>query len=418
MKFVLFSIGTRGDIEPFLAVAELLKNEGHRVICSFPAQFKNLADEAEIEFFPLSKEFLELVDGDDAKMAMGGKISFLKKLGAYIRLYKLSENVNKDLVLQQEELVAIENPDKIIYGGKAIYPVLWGIKNPGRAVFLSPVPYLTLYTKEHPHIGFKGNHGPMFNKFTYAIANYGLIKHIVSTSNRAGIKIQAGGKAIKKELQTRNAMYMLSSAIFPRPDYWPPEAKVLGYRERNKKQNWNPGEELTAFLQNHTKVLLITFGSMTNPDPEEKSSIIIRILQKHNIPAIINTSSGGLIKPADYDSKLIHFVENIPYDWIFPRVYGVIHHGGSGTTQTALKYGCASMIIPHIIDQFLWNDFVSESGAGPSGPPINKLTEKNFEEGLLALYKDESYKKTATELGKKIRAENRDAELMELLTGS
>lgn len=415
MKIVLFSIGSRGDIEPFLALGELLKSKGHQVICSFPENFRSLAIDTALEFFPLSEEFLELIEGDEAKMAMGGK--GLKKIGAMIRLYKLSKGVNKELVIQQKELIDKEQPDRILYGGKAIYPLIWGLSHPGRSIFISPVPCLTLYTKEHPHIGFKGKHGPAFNKLTYTLANLGLTKHVISTMKRAGLHLGVNGREIKRELHTRKTIYLVSSTIFPRPDYWPPNARVLGYYERNKKDIWTPDAELLTFLKTHKKVLLITFGSMTNPEPEEKTSVILKSLRKHNIPAIVNTSSGGLTKPKTYDNKLIHFVERIPYDWIFPRIYGVIHHGGSGTTQTALKYGCASLVIPHIIDQFMWNTFVDDLGAGPFGVAINKLTEKNFEPKLLDLFQKESYKTKALELSEKMSKEDWEAELLEMITG-
>jgi UDP:flavonoid glycosyltransferase YjiC (YdhE family) len=50
MKIILLSIGTRGDMEPFLAIGELLKERGHQVICAFPGQFRELAEDSEMEF--------------------------------------------------------------------------------------------------------------------------------------------------------------------------------------------------------------------------------------------------------------------------------------------------------------------------------------------------------------------------------
>jgi sterol 3beta-glucosyltransferase len=415
MKIILFSIGSRGDIEPFLAVGELLKGEGHQVICSFPEQFRSLADDSGLDFSPLSKDFIELIEGDDAKLAMGGKVSLVKKVGAYIRLYRKSEGVNQELVLQEKELVERERPDRIIYGAKAIYPLVWGMIHPGRSIFLSPVPCLTLYTREHPHVGFKGRHGPLFNRFTYILANFGLIRHVVSTMKRAGIRVK--GSEIRNELYTRKMIYLVSSTIFPRPDYWPSNATVLGYHERNSRDDWTPGTELLDFLNTHEKVLFITFGSMTNPEPEQTTSVILESLQKHRIPAIINTASGGLTEPETYDHELIRFVDRIPYHWILPRVYGVVHHGGSGTTQLALKHGCASLVIPHVIDQFMWNTFVDDSGAGPSGVPMRKLTEERFGAKLLDLYQNESYKTKALELSDTMNREDREAELLEAITG-
>ena len=93
-------------------------------------------------------------------------------------------------------------------------------------------------------------------------------------------------------------------------------------------------------------------------------------------PAIINTADGGLIKPDKFNSELIYFVSQIPYNWIFPKMYAVIHHGGAGTTHLAIKYGCAAMIIPHIVDQFVWDKMISDLGVGPKGIKINRINSK------------------------------------------
>ena len=132
-------------------------------------------------------------------------------------------------------------------------------------------------------------------------------------------------------------------------------------------------------------------------------------------PAIINTASGGLIKPDNFDTGLIHFVSRIPYTWIFPRVYGVIHHGGSGTTHLALKYGCATMIIPHIIDQFVWNKIVSDTGAGPKGIDIGKIDTKNLESKILDLMNNDDYKKKAGQIRDQMNKEDLKEKLYNLI---
>ena len=86
-------------------------------------------------------------------------------------------------------------------------------------------------------------------------------------------------------------------------------------------------------------------------------------------------------------------MQQIPNDRIFPKIYGVIHHGGSGTTHLGLKYGCQTMIIPHILDQFVWDTIVSELGAGPGGVKIGKMNHRNLEPRILDLFNSEAYKR-------------------------
>jgi UDP:flavonoid glycosyltransferase YjiC (YdhE family) len=80
MKIILISIGTRGDMEPFLAVGELLKENGHQVLCAFPEQFRNLAKDWQLEFASLGPKFIDLSESEVGKAVMGGSESSLSAL--------------------------------------------------------------------------------------------------------------------------------------------------------------------------------------------------------------------------------------------------------------------------------------------------------------------------------------------------
>jgi UDP:flavonoid glycosyltransferase YjiC (YdhE family) len=106
-------------------------------------------------------------------------------------------------------------------------------------------------------------------------------------------------------------------------------------------------------------------------------------------------AAGGLVRAAEYDTDLLYFVSQIPYEWIFPQVDGVIHHGGSGTTHMALMHGRASMIVPHIIDQFVWDTIIAGLGAGPRGIKVGKITTESLEPKILDLVDNPAYKDKA-----------------------
>lgn len=396
MKIILVSVGTRGDMEPFLAIGEILVEKGHHVICAFPEQFSHLVEGSKMEFASLGAKFIELLESDDGKAAMGGGGSGFEKFIATIKLAKNQTEANKELVHKQYELIEKEKPDRIVYNGKATVPVIWELDNRGRSIFISPLPYMH-YVPGHTHVAFNSNFGPFLNKLTFSLADFGLITTIKMSAKWLNIARNITRKQIKKTLSANKAIYTISPSLFTRPDYWHEHINVWGYHQRSVQTKWQADEILNDFLERHksNRILFITFGSMTNPQPEVKTRIILDILQRNKIPAIINTASGGLIKPDLFESELIHFVSQIPYDWILPQMYGVIHHGGSGTTHLALKYGCATMIIPHIIDQFVWDKIVAELGAGPIGVKVGKMTTKNLEPKILELVNNRSYKEKA-----------------------
>lgn len=405
MKLILTSIGTRGDMEPFLAIGEILNERGHQVICAFPEQFRNLAQDSKLEFASLGTKFIDMLNSEKGKAAMGGTSSGLKKIIANIKLASKSTEANKELIKEQHKIIESLKPDRILYNGKAIYPIVWGIKNKGKNILVCPMPYMH-YVKGHTHVAFNSNFGDFFNKLTFSLVNFGMVMTTKISLKWLKLSGEYSRKQIKNEYLSNKAIYTVSPTLFPRQNYWRENLNVVGYHEKNKTTNWKPGKELNDFLEKHNKILFITFGSMLNPAPEEKTNTIIKILEQNKIPAIINTAPGGLVKPERFDTDLIYFISQIPYDWIFPKMYGVIHHGGSGTTHLTLKFGCASMIIPHIIDQFVWDTITSGLGVGPKGIKIGKIKIKNLEPKILDLLNDKDYKQKSEKISNQMIKED------------
>lgn len=415
MKIICISIGTRGDIEPFAALAELLAKAGHEVICAFPEQYEKHALETGSQFFPLAKEFLEMLDSATGKMALGGGGSLYTRFQSYYGLYKQNKIISFKLMEQQKELVESEAPDLILHSIKSFFPVIWNISNPGKAILLSPIPCILHPVNEMSSIFLNGKDlGKRINRWTYKIMRKLSMNFIHGQLPRLGFE-----GITKKELNnswiSEKLIFTISPSLYPPREYWPDHVRVLGYMERNKSLHWTPPKELKAFLVRNTNPLFVTFGSMSNPHPYDKTDFILNVLKRNGIPAIINTAAGGLVEPENYDRENIYFVADIPYDWIFPKVRAVIHHGGAGTTHLALKYGCPSMITPHIPDQHLWNRIVNIAGAGPRGLPISKFTNTATEQKVVDLYTNDEYLKNATRLAQKLSGEDYDSEILDFV---
>jgi sterol 3beta-glucosyltransferase len=399
MKIMLVSIGTRGDMEPFLGVGQILKDRGHQVIAAFPEQFAGLAAEADIEFASLGSEYIESLTGGLAQEAMGAGSS-MKKLLANLKLGAYQWSINRDLIRRQQAIIHKHQPERVLYNPKAVYPILWGMNQGQRHILVCPVPYLH-FVKDHAHVAFGGDLGPLLNRLTYWLYDFGMMWTGWISSWWLGMEWKIGPAQIKKAIRTNRAIYTISPSLFPRPSYWPDNLRVLGFHARTQPGDWHPGNGLKAFLDSHSggRIVFITFGSMINPNPQLKTRSIIEALERNNVPAVINTGAGGLVKCDDVNRGLIHFVSEIPYDWIFPRVYAVVHHGGSGTTHMALRHGCATMAVPHVVDQFAWDKIIYELGVGPRGVGIEKIDAGTLEPKILDLVTNESYKERAELLG-------------------
>jgi len=348
----------------------------------------------------------DLLETDIGRTIMGGK-SHLRKFIAYIKLARDEKAANEEKELKLYQLIKQEEPDRILYHSKNIYPLLWECNNRGKTIFICPFPYFH-YIKGHPFLTFRKNFGEYLNKLTFRIYNFGVVTSTMMIKKMLNIKDNITRKQLNNTINTRKFIYTISPSLFPRPSS---NVKVLGHQELKGNTEWKPEKSLTDFIAKHDKIVFITFGSMVTPEPKQKTKIILDVLKRNNIPAIINTADGGLIKPETFKSELVYFVSNIPYEWIFPKMYAVIHHGGAGTTHLEIKYGCAAMIIPHFMDQFLWNDMICGLGIGPKGVKVSRITTKNLEPKVLELLNTKSFKEKSVQIGHQMKQEDFAEEL-------
>lgn len=414
MKILLTSIGTRGDIEPFLALGELLKEQGHQVSFAFPEQFGPLVSPG-IDFYPLSRRVVELIESEEGRIIMGGTASLFRKIRALWYLYREGQRINCLLVRQQYDIVEQVHPDKIIHNVKCSYPTLWGMKEQKETILMSPVPYFMYYVEGHAHVGFKGDLGKWLNLLTYRLANFGLIKTIRDAQQAIPMKQHFKSGEIREILFSKKLIYAISPVLFKRPHYWPTQVQVTGFHQRKQPDEWMPDEKLEQFLSDHQRVLFLTFGSMVNQQPEATSRLIYAAAREAGIPVVVNSAAGGLLALDEYCSDpLFYFVASIPYDWIMPRVYAVVHHGGSGTTHLGVKYACPTLILPHVIDQFTWNTLISELGAGPKGVAVSRLNNKMLLKLLQDLMLNPDYRHRVKQLSQEMAEETSNEKLQQL----
>jgi len=394
----------------------LLKSSGYFTIaCCFPEQFRSLAEDEDLPFYSLGTEFLELLDTADGRDIMGADLGKIAKVKLYWKLYKDTKVLHDKHMQIEQYAIQDFQPDLIIYHVKSIYPTAWEAANPGKTLMLSPVPCIVKKTSAYPTLGFSFSLGEWFNKMTYSLTNAAIVSTVKSYNNRLKSPLDISKAQIKKAYKETPMVYTVSPSLFPVDKSWGEETHLVGYQERNKTSHWTPSDEIKQFLDQHDKVLLLTFGSMINPDPEGKTKILTDILTKHKIPTLINIAAGGLVDLPGLDSDLFHVVKRIPYDWLLPQVYGVIHHGGSGTTHLTAKYGCVSMIIPHIIDQFLWDRLSSDRGMGPRGISVSKLSSQ-IESKILDLYQNQEYKTAALKVSGEMHREDYSKRIVTLIS--
>lgn len=399
-RILLMSLGSRGDVEPFLAYGEeLLQTPGNEVGFCLSAQFEESAREVSEHFFPMDPAFLDLFDRPELKKIMGQVGSGWSRIRTLISLAGETKAIQKQLIVDQEAAVQAFQPDQIIFHIKCIYPIIWALdpdheghpersrRVPGRDSkrqrirMLLLMPCLLHPVRHEPSIGFGKPRNTWWNLMTYRIAEWAMIRQSILSFGKKFLKergIKLKYKQIKhfmyKEMPVE---YGIEESLFPRPDYWPQQVEITHFRSRNRLKDYTPPADLVDFLEKHPKPLYVGFGSMVNANPRQVGEDILAVCMELGQPVIINSSWGGIELP-EVLPDWAYPTTNIPFDYLFPKVGGAVHHGGSGTTHSAFLAGVPQVIIPHIADQFLWARIVVRMGVGYDGFPIKNWSRERF----------------------------------------
>jgi UDP:flavonoid glycosyltransferase YjiC (YdhE family) len=203
----------------------------------------------------------------------------------------------------------------------------------------------------------------------------------------------------------RLLLYCYSPAVAPPPPDWGDWIEVTGYWFLDRPAQWTPPPALVAFLEKGPPPVYVGgFGSMTNADPANLARTVVRALTHAGRRAVVLTGWGGL--PASELPPEIFSVDWVPFDWLFPRVTAVVHHGGAGTTAAGLRAGAPTLIVPFFLDQFFWGRRVFELGVGPRPIPRRRLQVAPLVAAIEAAATDTGMRSRAAELGRRIRSED------------
>lgn len=464
-RIAFVSLGSRGDMEPFLTLAELVRSEYPEVevICALPEKYRYLAEDASLPYFSLGNRYIDELFSPVGKRIVGAS-QFIKILPDFLTFYRKSTAAMEEVFSRQAELYSTFRPDRVVFQFLTIYPYYLEYIRPGTSILFNAFPYLIHTADECPPVGMRLNAGKWMNRFWYGLSRAILslyIKLLVRRYEKYLPKSDRGNEGDKgdggddsnykvgKKFSFKSSHHLLthtpmvygtSRVLFQKPNHWNKggnRVEVIGFHERSKFNRFTPSKELVRFLacHQHRKILLISFGSMITPQAEERTQVLLRVCEELSIPAIFSTGEGGLVEPVikagnantdkqNYNTELFVFVSQVPYDWLLkkPGMYGMIHHGGAGTTHMSLKYGCVTLVVPHILDQFNWAQLVYTKGVGPA-PLLGKdFRYKTLYKRIKDLCHNPSYQVRAQEVAKAMQRESEDRvlkkEVAEILLGN
>jgi UDP:flavonoid glycosyltransferase YjiC (YdhE family) len=359
MKIVIATCGTRGDIQPLMALAQALNRRGHRALIAAPPEHGAWVENCGCHFQALGSDFTKLLSRYPQVHTLKPMISFLGILRREIRkqLFQLPDIIEgADLVLGASLCCGLHSVAElagIAYGYVAMAPQI-------------------LPSAHHPFVALKSqNLPPWLNRLSWQLARLLDRMNFTALINRERRRLNlAPVKDILGHILGRHVI-VASDPILANV---PPDVK-LDYIQTGTlhlQTSQRLPERLEKFLSAGPVPIYFGFGSMSTREQEGLVALILASLRL--------AGQRGILTGFRFDTSRIRessnhiFIDEVPHPRVFGRVAAVVHHGGSGTTAAAARAGVPQIIVPHILDQYYWGERVFRSGLGPQPIRRSQLT--------------------------------------------
>ncbi|OBZ89256.1 Sterol 3-beta-glucosyltransferase [Choanephora cucurbitarum] len=438
LHITCLTIGSRGDVQPYLALCKELQKDGHTCRIATHPEYEKWVTDHNVEFRSIGGD-----PGDLMKLCIDNSflsVSFIREGTKFFFTWFES------LLVSSYE--ACKGTDVIIESPSAMVGVHMAEKLQVPYFRSMPFPFTRTTKFPHPFATQTAAGGRVFNDMTYVMIDTALWAGTSRYINRFRREVlQLPNTNLDRlELWKVPHLYSFSPTVVHPPKDWPDYIHCTGYWFLdNPDKSWQPHASLTEFLQSkndNRPIVYIGFGSIIVPDPVETTRMIVDSVLKANVRAIIckgwssrtssNVSTGltkntsrhkksrseadvGNIKQEEDEQEedseqmldqhpgTIYQIDSVPHDWLFPQIQGVVHHGGAGTTAAGLRAGLPTVIKPFFGDQRFWGQRVEELQVGVC---LTKLKEAQLTEALKTITQNEAMVIKAQRLGEAIRKEN------------
>lgn len=412
-KITILAMGSRGDVQPFIALGKGLKKSGYMVSIAAIDEYRELIINNGIGFAPLglSAKELEVVFAENNKADTHARQGNSQPFA----LSRTAKTVLRDNIIRWLEYScqACSGCDLLIYTGLAYHlgvHVAEKLKVPALPVYLQPV---TANAKTASFLMPDLKIGSWYNRLSYRLAEKLLWMYLGKPVNQWRFR-QGLQPLSEKEIfflrhdSTQPVIYGFPEAIFTKPAEWGDEVFLSGYFILKKYDDWQPSPRLARFLEAGPAPVYVGFGSMNSYVSREQVQLILEALKGTGERIILavgweNFNESDLARNG---SDNIFIAGYAPHHWLFPRMKAVIHHGGAGTTAAVLQAGIPSLIIPLMIDQPFWANLAYQLGVSPKPLSIRKLSFARFVKALRVVLYDEKMRRRAKEIGGIISAED------------
>lgn len=382
----LLALGSRGDVQPLIALGLRLVANGHLVRLVAAADYEPLVAAYGLHFVPAGGYIRDVLRPDaifdafdSAANPLGFGLRFLRELDPLVT------RILADCAAAAADTDALIVTTLGQFVGDMLAEQL-GI--PCHIVHMHP----QSVTRAWPSMFFPSlpDWAPArgsYNRLTHWLGEHGFWQLLHVSLERARTAVfgvpprNRIASARRVHQRDRHVLYAYSPYLAPSPPDWSNEMIVTGYWWLPDPPGWQPPPELLTFLAAGPTPIYIGFGSiLAGRDPNGVTAMLVRALHMTGQRGIIYRGWGDLgniTLPSD-----VLVVDAVPHTWLFERVAAVVHHGGAGTTAAGLRAGRPTVTVPFFGDQRFWGARVAALDAGPQPIPRQALTAERLAAAL------------------------------------
>ncbi|WP_431037409.1 glycosyltransferase [Streptomyces sp. P6-2-1] len=389
MKILVAAAGSRGDVAPYTGLGAELRRAGHDVVLATTDAFAPLVRDAGLDFRGLPADARASGGAQGRRELMRTAAAFISDLGQGFA----------DVMAEGTDLLLLSTTTA---------PLGWHLAEatgtPSLGVYLQP----TEPTGDFPPVVTGARSlGRLANRvagrFALRMTDRVYEQAVAGLRRRLGLPPDSAS-ATRRRQERANwpLLYGFSTALVPRPTDWRPGVEVVGNWWPPHEANEQLPEVVEDFLQAGPRPVLIGFGSMAAGEGERLSEIAVRALRDAGLRGILQAGSAGLA--AEGDDVLT--LGDVPHAPLFPRLAGVVHHAGAGTSAAALRAGVPAVTVPVAADQPFWAARLAALGAATEPIPFRSLTSERLADALGRATRHPAYARAATRAARHMATED------------
>src|SRR5262249_16700233 len=413
MKIGIHTWGTRGDIVPFIALARALNADNHQVTLYITLVGQDKFFDPEMDLgFPVT-----YIGSSTDESSADVKENIKEVVQDNNPLRQFKRIMSKFLVPIEDEVCEAASKlcrdNDLLVGQYLFYPLQIMAEKHNKPYVSVTLAHTSIPSMYLPPTNMP-NLGGLSNKFLWWLTRSVLNKNLKPIIDQCRAKhMLAPASDLLTEIWASRLLNLIavSPVICESKKDWGKQHQVCGYFDVSDSKNGEAGDEIASdlkeFIQSGEPPVFMGFGSWMIDDLEvqrENVNLFVESIKLSRHRAIVQAS-----RWQDLGFKLserVHFVGNVNHANIFPHCACVVHHGGAGTTQTAIKAGIPSVIVAYIGEQLFWGAELARLGVA-----TKTLTRKTVKPADIASQIDfilgsPKIVKRAKEVGALMKAEN------------